>query len=110
MKYILITLLLLFPISVLARLEKSAYEKYSTDVNITTTTKVTWTTVDDAEKTCNDIRIKQKGSPYPYKVDACSKWTRHQFNVFECHIITNKNVNNDIVGHEIRHCFQGNFH
>ena len=107
MKYII---LFLISMPVFAKLEKSAYEKYSATESMTTVTKITWETVNNPEKICNELRIKQTGKPYTYKVDACSSWTKNLFNQYTCHIITGKSINNDILGHEVRHCFQGNFH
>ena len=107
MKYII-----LFLISSLAfaKLEASAYEKYSATDNMTTVTKITWETVDNPQKVCTALKIKLTGKPYPYKVDACSSWSTNFFNQYTCHVITSKTTNNDILGHEIRHCFQGAFH
>ena len=96
--------------SSMARLEKSAYEKYSTKANFTDTTKVTWETVENAKKTCNELMIQRSGKPYPYAVDACSTWQKNIFQQYTCRIITDKTTNNDILGHELRHCFQGEFH
>lgn len=101
---------LFISIPVFAGVEKSVYERYSTASNMTDTVKITWETVDNVQKACSEDRIKSIGKPYPYKVLACSNWTKNLFNQYKCHIITGKTVNNEIVGHEIRHCFQGSFH
>ena len=105
MKYILIAL---FTIPTV--INASENEMYSTNAPMTYSSKIYWEVVDDVQKACSADRIKSIGKPYPYKVLACSNWKRYIFNHYECHIITGKNVNNEIVGHEIRHCFQGNFH
>ena len=110
MKMIIILLSLFASSTAVARLEKSAYEKYSTKANFTDTTQVTWEPVDNAEKKCTEIHVKATGKPYPDKVDACSYWKKNLFQQYNCHIITDKNTNNDILGHELRHCFQGDFH
>ena len=109
MKYVL---LFLISTSAFARLEKSPYEKYSSTNNFTTSTKVTWEAVDNINKVCNEIHIKLTGKPYPYPVNACTTYKKKVlfFQQYECHIITSKTTNNDILGHEIRHCFQGEFH
>ena len=104
-------ILLLISSSVVADMEKSAYEMYSATANVTDKVKVTWQIVDNIQKTCDDIRIKYTGKKYGYSVDACSLWGKTKFfGQYECTIITGKKINNDIIGHELHHCFQGNFH
>ena len=99
------------PVIANAKMEKSAYENYSVTEHIMTTdTKITWKTSNNIQKTCNEINVKINGKPYAYKVDACSIWSRNILGQHVCTIITALNTNNDIVGHEIKHCFFGSFH
>lgn len=110
MTKILFLLSLFYFDNVYAELEKSPYQKYSTKNNFTNDVHVEWIIVDDIQKTCDDVRVKNKNKPFPYKVDACSEWGRNLFRQYKCKIYTKKMVNNDTLGHEIRHCFQGSFH
>ena len=110
MKYLLL-LLAVLPIIANARMEKSAYEKYSATENImTTASKITWRTSDNIQKTCDEINVNITGKPYAFKVTACSIWSRNIIGQHVCTIITSKTTNNDIIGHEIKHCFFGSFH
>lgn len=102
-------ILLLISNTVYAEMEKSAYEKYSTQPNVNKDVKIKWVVVDNIQKTCDGLRKKQTGKKFGYALDACSTWKTGFFSN-ECTIITGKMVNNDIIGHELRHCFQGNFH
>jgi hypothetical protein len=61
-------------------------------------TFVTWKVVEDAAAECRKL-----GSE-PGAV-ACAMYTKHS-----CVIITSKNTSHEILGHEARHCFEGNFH
>jgi hypothetical protein len=38
---------------------------------------------------------------------ACAVWTK---TTNECKIITGPNPNHLVLGHEVRHCFEGHFH
>ena len=112
MKKLIVTCALMASVCVgaFAQSANPAYETYSTKANMTSSSKISWEVVDDVPKACSEDRIRSIGKPYPYKVLACSNWHKNIFNQYVCRIITGKNVNNEIVGHEIRHCFQGNFH
>lgn len=107
---ILLLSLLITSTTALANMEKSAYEHYSAVDNYTNKVDITWEISDNIQKTCDNIRIKVTGKPYPYTIDACSEWSKIDGSTYKCRIITTRTPNNDIVGHEIRHCFQGDFH
>jgi hypothetical protein len=59
---------------------------------------ITWRVVDDAAAEC-----KKLGSE-PGAL-ACALMGK-----YNCVIITSKNTTHEILGHEARHCFEGNFH
>ena len=90
--------------------DESPFTKFSTENNFTQSSKIEWEQVDDIQKACNEQRINSGEKVYTYKVDACSAWSVNIFQQHVCHIITEKNVSMWTIGHEIRHCFQGNFH
>lgn len=66
--------------------------------------EITWVASSDVQKSCEKV-FKQRGTPLTYKVDACSFWIGNK-----CTIITKTAPTNDDVGHEVRHCFQFNWH
>ena len=66
--------------------------------------KIWWTLVDNAEAECI-----LRGSPPPgpfIVIRACAIISVKN----ECEIITEKNTTMEILGHETRHCFEGQFH
>jgi len=78
---------------------------FSTDKNTFLTTTITWKAVDNVQEACNNEAVKRNFPKYSYKIDACSFWVDDN-----CLIITAKTLNHDTIGHEVRHCFSGNWH
>lgn len=92
-----------------AGLEKDAYEMYDMSKLKTNQSLVKIVVVDDVKAACNKLRTSEGLAPFTYGVDACSVWPKD--GTFKsCTIYIGKKTNNDILGHEIRHCFVGNFH
>ena len=71
--------------------------------------------VEDVHESCNE----GAGTSYPRliaKYQSCARWTAsktfkstgRQYNT--CEITLGKNVNMEVLGHEVLHCFTGNFH
>ena len=64
---------------------------------------VTWKYVDDVDTTCRIV-----GNVEPSReIVGCAKYSQ-QLGV--CIIYTAKDTNTSVVGHEIRHCFEGKYH
>jgi hypothetical protein len=93
-----------------------ASERFSTNSNFVTTSTIKWIQVDIVFEAC-DAESKNRGNGgfarlgKGLKMDGCAFWsdpTPNKTNV--CTVITAKNTDHDTVGHEFRHCFQGNFH
>jgi hypothetical protein len=64
-----------------------------------------WKIVDNLKEACN-----AKSGSYIIKNDSllgCAVWFADKK---ECTIITTKKVSHMILGHEVRHCFEGHFH
>lgn len=66
---------------------------------------ITWKVAKDVNKECNKMRVKRGEEPFGFSVDACSSW-----NGRTCTIITKTKPTMWSVGHEIRHCYEGNWH
>lgn len=105
MKTVMFLISVLIPSLCYSELEKSPTQLYKMNKLITTNSKVTLVVVDDVKKGCNAESNKRGLGGFKIELDACSF-----FNKTECTIVIGKNTNNDILGHEIRHCFQGEFH
>ena len=66
---------------------------------------ITWVTTDNVQKVCDaESRRRGKGG-FGYSIQACSFWEGNS-----CTIVTSKRPSMHTVGHETRHCFQGNWH
>ena len=98
--------LLVLPVSVAsAALEKSPTEMYSVAKLVTHQTTITVLVVDDVRKGCEAESHRRNLGGFKHAFDACSFWNEET-----CTIVVGKRTNNDILGHEFRHCIQGNFH
>ena len=95
----------LIPVICFGELEKSPTQMYKMNNLITTTSIVNILVVDDVQKSCNAESHKRKLGGFRIALEACSF-----FNDTNCTIVVGKKTNNNILGHEIRHCFQGEFH
>lgn len=73
--------------------------------NFTTTSTINWRTVDDVQKACEAESRKRGFKGFGYAVQACSFFDGNQ-----CTVITGKQTTMHSLGHEVRHCFQGNWH
>lgn len=83
---------------------------FNADTKMTNSVHVTWMTASNVNKACEAESIRRgnggfKGAP----MQACTFWTKTP-NGYECLMITSKNPTIHNLGHEIRHCFQGNYH
>lgn len=76
---------------------------------MTEKTTIEWHRVDNLQATCEAESKKRKLGGFGYSVEACSFWDKG-FTGHTCHIFTRKDTNLHNLGHEVRHCFQGNFH
>ncbi len=73
--------------------------------NLVSESIILWQAADNVQKACEAESRKRGLGGFAYAVEACSFW-----NGSVCLIITSKKPTMRILGHETRHCFQGNFH
>ena len=66
---------------------------------------ITWQLTSNVQKTCESESRRRGLGGFNYSVDACSFWEADN-----CTIITNSKSTLHEIGHEMRHCFQGNYH
>lgn len=88
---------------------ESPYDKFGSEKNITKKTTVEWYAVSNLQEVCESEGKQYNGHNYGYKVDGCSHWHRSVFGD-SCVIYTHLKTDFWTLGHELRHCFQGNFH
>lgn len=68
-------------------------------------TIVEWRTAENVQEACElESKVRMQNG-FNYELGACSFW-RNDF----CVIITSKHPTTFDLGHELRHCFQENFH
>ena len=79
--------------------------KFTASKNATETKQITWRHTDNVQKECEAESHKRKLGGFGYAVNACSFWDSAT-----CTIITAQQATMHTLGHEVRHCFQGNFH
>jgi hypothetical protein len=81
------------------------FELFDSARNFTVTSKVTWIPVENIQATC-DREARLRGYPaFGYDLKACSFYENDV-----CVVFTEKKLNMHTLGHEVRHCFQANWH
>ena len=73
--------------------------------NIYDTVTVKWLAVSNLQQVCEAESKKRGKGGFGYAVNACSFWEGNT-----CTIITSQKPSMHSLGHEVRHCFQGNWH
>ena len=82
-------------------------EKFNATANMSNKMTITWQQVDDVNASCEKESRKRGNGGFGYSMKACAFWDRP---TNTCTIITAKTTTQAILGHEARHCFQGDFH
>lgn len=109
MKKALAVILMMVVTSTHAQLEKTPYEKFSSKNFTKDEVTISIVTVDNVGKACEAESRKRGMGGFGTPMEACSFWsTGAQGRT--CRIITAKSVNMWTLGHELRHCLEGNFH
>jgi hypothetical protein len=81
------------------------HQQFDMTHNMTNETTITFIQSKNVQVTCDsESRARGQGN-FGYSVEACSFWSRNT-----CTIITAPTANFHTIGHEVRHCLQGNFH
>jgi len=94
-----------FTTSVGAENWKNPEARFDASVKSVSTSTIQWVTTNDIQNVC-DTESKRRGlGGFSYSVDACSFW-----NGANCIIFTRVSTTLHELGHEMRHCFQGNYH
>jgi hypothetical protein len=84
---------------------KDPESRFDTSKNFTTVSTIRWQVTDNVQKTCEAESQRRGLGGFGYSVDACSFWEGSS-----CIIITARKATLHEIGHEMRHCFQGNYH
>jgi hypothetical protein len=100
---------LVAPSVALSQLEKSPMDRFDGRKKLTETSYITWKTVPNVQQVCSAEAVKRGKGSFGYAIDACAFWDKTP-NGFVCTIVTRERPNYWDLGHEMRHCFQGNWH
>jgi hypothetical protein len=79
--------------------------RYDANKNKYETVTLTWIYTDNVNAACDRESRRRGNGGFGYGVEACSFWIGNN-----CTIITKKRPNGHELGHEVRHCFQGEYH
>jgi len=105
MKTLILPLLFLCTTFAHAEDWKNPEAPFSTAKNTSVSKQISWNPVSDIQKTCEQEYVKRGYGKLTWKVDACSFWRGNT-----CDIYTKANPTMHDIGHEMRHCYQGNYH
>ena len=110
MKKIILTVMLLGSTVVNA---ESAYDKFPTTGGKYPTVVVTYRPVDNVQQACDAEERKRNGKSFGFSVEACTFRDIEEFGgkpLPTCLIIVPKVTDYHTYGHELRHCFVGQYH
>ena len=99
MRYILF--ILLFP-------SISFGKEFDARVSEASTAIISWEVVGDVDRVCRKL-ARDTGRDIRDHIEGCSVW-RDVFGIRKCVIVIGERVSHDTLGHEVRHCFQGDWH
>jgi hypothetical protein len=112
MKKVIAMIAMLVSINASAEMEKDAYDIWSLHQVMTTSTTITLVRardIDEVREICDRESVRRGKGRFGHKIDACSFWDNSPRG-HVCTIVVSVWTNNDAIGHETRHCFQGKFH
>ena len=103
---VLLSLALLSGCYTIAQSEYENFAAQPADKRIMNDIQLSWDIRPDASEVCAKLSKKSQTTNGPAPV-ACAVWTVAKKH---CTIITTPNPNHVVLGHELRHCFEGHFH
>lgn len=106
-RILLLATMLILTTSAMAENWQDPNSRFDARKKMSDTIKLTWRTVDNVQKSCEDESRSRGNNGFNYSIEACSFWN---WSGTECTIITRNRSSLHDLGHELRHCFQGNYH
>ena len=88
---------------------ETPYDMFSLENSQAKTAVISIKVVKNIEETCRKLGSKRAHQLTSKYVEACSTWSLSG-SKSTCTIFTAKDIDFWILGHEVRHCFQGSFH
>ena len=90
----------------IAAVEYENFVAQSPDKRVMNQINLTWDVRPDAAEYCAKLS-KKNGAAMAAPAVACATWSAQ---TQRCTIVTTPNPNHVVIGHEVRHCFEGHFH
>lgn len=81
------------------------HRQFDMSKNSPETMSITLKSVDNVQQTCESENRKRFGKNFGFAVNACSFWEGNS-----CIIIVPRRASMHTLGHELLHCYQGNWH
>ena len=109
MKKAIVVAMMLVSTNVFAYYE-DPHQQFDMNHNDSNNVTIVFRQAKNITKACSEESIRRGNKPFGYAVDACSYWDRSMSGPDQCLIITGPTTNFHTIGHEVRHCLQGNYH
>lgn len=90
--------------AVVSEAEYQEFAPMPTHARVMNNVNLTWEVREDVGDYCKHAQKKTADSTVPI---ACAVWVA---STSQCKVITGPNPNHVVLGHEVRHCFEGHFH
>lgn len=104
-KFVIFICSIFFTTMTIAENWKNPEAKFNANKLMSDKISLYWHRVDNVQKTCEQESKKRGLGGFGYPISACSFWDKNI-----CEIYTSKSPTLHELGHETRHCFQGNYH
>ncbi len=91
--------------AVVSQTEYQEFKPMPANARVMNHVKLTWEVREDVGEYCQ--RSQSKSHLQVVQPIACAVWIKA---TNECKVITGPNPNHLVLGHEVRHCFEGHFH
>jgi hypothetical protein len=89
---------------------ENPHQSFDMTNNATNQVTITFRPVKNVQAECEKESRSRGLGGFGYGVEACSFWDRSVAGPDTCTIVTSTRANFHTIGHEVRHCIQGNFH
>ncbi len=89
----------------ISQVEYEDFKPMPREQRVIHTVKLNWDVRPDASQYCE--KFVNKKAMFAATAIACAVWSEK---AQTCTIVTTPNPNHVVIGHEVRHCFEGHFH
>jgi len=105
---VLVMLVALFASNVFAY-QENPHQEFDMTRNYSNDVSMTFIQAKNVQAACDKESRKRGYGGFNYAVEACSFWSKLPVGN-SCTIITARTANFHTIGHEVRHCLQGDYH